>query len=181
MLLESTELILNKKAPTFELKNPSGKVYTLDEVMGDKGLVIAFICNHCPYVKAVIERFVVDAKELKDIGVNTVAIMPNDYSVYAEDSPENMIKFANKHAFGFPYLVDETQEVAKAYDAVCTPDFFGLNSKGEFQYRGRIDDARLGDAERRNPELLNAMAKIAKEGIGPKDQNPSMGCSIKWK
>lgn len=158
MLLESTKKELGVKAPLFELKDPNGELYSLKNVMDENGLVVAFICNHCPYVQAVIARFVEDANALKELGVNTVAIMSNDYSLYAEDSPENMLRFAENHGMNFPYLVDETQEVAKAYDAVCTPDFFGLNAAGEFQYRGRLDDARLGDASKRNPRIVGSYA-----------------------
>ena len=130
---------------------------------------------------AVIDRLVVDAVVLKEEGVNTVAIMSNDYATYTDDSPDKMMQFAARHGFGFPYLVDETQEVARAWGAVCTPDFFGLNAAGELQYRGRIDDAKMGDAEGRTPELLNAMRQVAATGKGPAEQFPSMGCSVKWR
>ena len=149
--------------------------------MGEKGLLVAFICNHCPYVVAVIDRLVADAAVLKEAGVNTVAIMSNDYATYTDDSPDKMMQFAARHGFGFPYLVDETQEVARAWGAVCTPDFFGLNAAGELQYRGRIDDAKMGDADDRTPELLNAMRQVAATGKGPVEQFPSMGCSVKWR
>lgn len=169
------------KAPAFTLRDPLGGTYSLDGMMGKKGLLVAFICNHCPYVVAVIDRLVADAAALKDDGVNTVAIMANDYATYTDDSPDRMLEFAAKHGFGFPYLVDETQEVARAWGAVCTPDFFGLNEAGELQYRGRIDDAKMGDASNRTPELMNAMRQIAATGKGPADQSPSMGCSVKWR
>ncbi|MEC7210557.1 MAG: thioredoxin family protein [Pseudomonadota bacterium] len=169
------------KAPAFTLRDPLGGTYSLDGMMGEKGLLVAFICNHCPYVVAVIDRLVADAAALKDDGVNTVAIMANDYATYTDDSPDRMLEFAAKHGFGFPYLVDETQEVARAWGAVCTPDFFGLNEAGELQYRGRIDDAKMGDASNRTPELMNAMRQIAATGKGPADQSPSMGCSVKWR
>ena len=169
------------KAPAFTLRDPLGGTYSLDGMMGEKGLLVAFICNHCPYVVAVIDRLVADAAALKDDGVNTVAIMANDYATYTDDSPDKMLEFAAKHGFGFPYLVDETQEVARAWGAVCTPDFFGLNEAGELQYRGRIDDAKMGDASNRTPELMNAMRQIAATGKGPADQSPSMGCSVKWR
>ena len=142
---------------------------------------MAFICNHCPYVVAVIDRLVADAAALKEDGVNTVAIMANDYATYTDDSPDRMLEFAARYGFGFPYLVDETQEVARAWGAVCTPDFFGLNAAGELQYRGRIDDAKMGDASNRTPELMNAMLQIAATGKGPAEQSPSMGCSVKWR
>ena len=169
------------KAPTFTLSDPIGLSCSLDRLMGEKGLLIAFICNHCPYVVAVIDRLVADAAVLKEEGVNTVAIMSNDYATYTDDSPDKMMQFAARHGFGFPYLVDETQEVARAWGAVCTPDFFGLNAAGELQYRGRIDDAKMGDADGRTPELLNAMRQIAATGKGPAEQFPSMGCSVKWR
>ncbi|MEM6780891.1 MAG: thioredoxin family protein [Pseudomonadota bacterium] len=169
------------KAPSFELPDPNGNTHTLDSLMGEKGLLIVFMCNHCPYVKAIIDRLVADAKALKADGINTVGIMSNDYVNYPDDSPEKMIEFAAQHGMDFPYLVDETQEVGRAYNAVCTPDFFGLNAAGELQYRGRLDDAKMDDASNRMPELLNAMRQIAETGHGPETQTPSMGCSIKWK
>ena len=169
------------KAPAFTLRDPLGGTYSLDGLMGEKGLLVAFICNHCPYVVAVIDRLVADAAALKEDGVNTVAIMANDYATYTDDSPDKMLTFAARYGFGFPYLVDETQEVARAWGAVCTPDFFGLNAAGELQYRGRIDDAKMGDAEGRTPELLNAMRGVAATGRGPAEQFPSMGCSVKWR
>ena len=169
------------KAPAFTLSDPIGLSSSLDGLMGEKGLLVAFICNHCPYVVAVIDRLVADAAVLKEEGVNTVAIMSNDYATYTDDSPDKMMQFAARHGFGFPYLVDETQDVARAWGAVCTPDFFGLNAAGELQYRGRIDDAKMGDADGRTPELLNAMRQIAATGKGPAEQFPSMGCSVKWR
>ena len=169
------------KAPAFTLRDPMGGAYSLAGLMGERGLLVAFICNHCPYVVAVIDRLVADAAALREEGINTVGIMANDYATYSDDSPDKMLQFAAKHGFGFPYLVDETQEVARAWGAVCTPDFFGLNAAGELQYRGRIDDAKLGDASGRTPELLNAMRGIAATGKGPADQFPSMGCSVKWR
>jgi len=169
------------KAPAFTLRDPLGGTYSLDGLMGEKGLLVAFICNHCPYVVAVIDRLVADAAALKVDGINTVGIMANDYATYTDDSPDKMLTLATKHGFGFPYLVDETQEVARAWGAVCTPDFFGLNAAGELQYRGRIDDARMGDASGRTPELLNAMRAVAATGKGPAEQFPSMGCSVKWR
>jgi thiol-disulfide isomerase/thioredoxin len=152
--------------------------------MGEKGLLVAFICNHCPYVIAIIERFVTDAKRLQEQGVGVVAIMPNDFKAYPDDSPENMALFAKKHNFSFPYLVDKDQTVAKAYNAVCTPDFYGFNSLGELQYRGRLDDAKMQSQEQINVdiqhELLDAMSLMAKTGEETKEQMASMGCSIKW-
>ncbi len=181
MLLDTPLCDFGWKAPDFKLKDADGKNYTMSEQMGEKGLLIAFICNHCPYVQAVAARFAEDTKTLIDEGVNVLAIMSNDYTEYQEDSPENMKLFAKQHGFEFPYLIDEDQSIGKKYGAVCTPDFFGFNNKGDLQYRGRIDDARMGDASKRVPELLNAMRQVAQTGEGPKKQFPSMGCSIKWK
>ena len=181
MLLETPLCDFDQRAPAFELADPDGVQYELDRLMGKKGLLIAFISNHCPYVKVIIARVVADAKELQEIGVNVVAIMPNDYSTYPDDSPANMKRFAQQHGFTFPYLVDETQAVAKAYDAVCTPDFFGYNANAGLQYRGRIDDGMMEDKVDRNKELLEAMRLVAQTGRGPQQQTPSMGCSIKWK
>lgn len=168
------------KAPDFTLKGTDGKSFTMSQHIGDKGLLIAFICNHCPYVQAIIDRLADDSRELQAEGVNVLAVMSNDYFSYPDDSPANMKIFAAKHNLPFPYLVDEDQAVARAYGAVCTPDFFGLNKNGELQYRGRIDDARMGDPSNRKPELLIAMRQIAQTGNGPREQIASMGCSIKW-
>ncbi|QDG75169.1 thioredoxin family protein [Labrenzia sp. PHM005] len=168
------------KAPDFTLKDPQGTAITMSDQAGEKGLLIAFICNHCPYVKAIAGRLASDAKALQADGFGVLAVMSNDYRASPDDSPENMVRFAAEHDFSFPYLIDEDQSVAKAYGAVCTPDFFGLNAEGELQYRGRLDDARMGDASNRSPELLTAMRLIGETGNGPKDQIPSMGCSIKW-
>ena len=169
------------KAEPFSLPDTEGTVHDMQGAMGEKGLLVAFICNHCPYVKAIIDRLVVDARSLQEQGFGVLAIMSNDYVKYPDDSPEKMKAFAAEHGFTFPYLLDEDQSVARAYGAVCTPDFFGFNSDGELQYRGRIDDARMGDASIRTPELVNAMRLIAKTGRGPEQQTPSMGCSIKWR
>ena len=169
------------KAPAFTLPDPAGRLYDFDTMMGENGLLIAFICNHCPFVIAIIDRLVADANALRDEGINTVAIMSNDYLAYPADAPQLMTEFAARHNMPFPYLVDETQEVARTYGAICTPDFFGLNADGALQYRGRIDDAQRGDATKRTPELRNAMQQIAKTATGPTDQMASMGCSIKWK
>ena len=140
-----------------------------------------FICNHCPYVKAVIKDIVNDCKELEKIGIKSVAICSNDVKNYPEDSFENMIVFAKENNFNFPYLIDETQNVAKTYDAVCTPDFFGYNSNLELQYRGRIRELKdLKPVREGESDLLKAMKQIAETGNGPKDQVPSMGCNIKW-
>jgi peroxiredoxin len=181
MRLETPICNFGWKAPTFNLTDPDGKMYALDDVMAKKGLLVAFICNHCPYVKAIIERLVDDVKTLQADGIGVVAIMSNDYNKFPDDSPEKMKQFAAQHGMTFPYLIDETQEVGKAYGAVCTPDFFGFNARGELQYRGRLDDARMdSNSEGRTPELLNAMRQVAQTGNGPKEQIPSMGCSVKW-
>lgn len=181
-LLQTPAANTGNEAPDFALKNIDGKTLSLKDVMGDKGTVIAFICNHCPYVIAVIERLVATAKTLEQSGIKTVAIMPNDTKNYPEDSFENMKLFAQKHDFSFPYLIDDTQEVARAYGAVCTPDIFGINADGEIQYRGRVDSAgkdRVKDDT--IPELLLAMEEIADQGTSDAPQYPSMGCSIKWR
>lgn len=181
MLLDTPICDFGWKAPNFDLSDPDGDSYSLKSSMGEKGLLVAFICNHCPYVLAVIERLVDDAKTLQQEGFGVVAIMSNDYRHVPADSPEQMKLFATKHNFTFPYLVDEDQSVGQAYGAVCTPDFFGFNNKAELQYRGRLDDAGMKDASHRTPELLDAMRQIANTGNGPQHQTPSMGCSIKWR
>ena len=180
MLLETPLCDFGWKAPGFTLPDTQGNIHTLTSLMGEKGLLIAFISNHCPYVIAIIERLVHDAKRLQEEGFGVVAIMPNDFTAYPDDSPKNMALFAQKHNFSFPYLLDETQEVAKAYDAVCTPDFFGFNAKEELQYRGRLDDAKMESKTDINHELLDAMRMVAKTDKGPTQQIASMGCSIKW-
>lgn len=181
MLLDTPICDFGWKAPDFTLKDANGESFTLSEQLGEKGLLIAFICNHCPYVQRIAQRLAQDTQLLMAEGINVVAIMSNDYGYVEADSPENMKKFAKKYDFSFPYLVDEDQSVGKLYGAVCTPDFFGFNRKGELQYRGRLDDARIEDNADRVPELINAMRLIAKTGHGPKEQLPSMGCSIKWR
>ncbi|MEL6567228.1 MAG: thioredoxin family protein [Pseudomonadota bacterium] len=168
------------KAPEFTLADPAGQTFTMSEHLGKRGLLVAFICNHCPYVKAIADRLASDAAELMGEGTHVLALMPNDYRSYPADAPEKMVDFAAAHGFSFPYLVDEGGAVARAYGAVCTPDFFGLNAKGELQYRGRLDDARMGDPSGRTRELVDAMRLIAETGNGPREQTPSMGCSIKW-
>jgi peroxiredoxin len=169
-------------APSFKLKNIDGKTLSFDDVKGEKGTLVMFICNHCPYVKAVIERLVADCKELQKAGIGCVAIMPNDTENYPADSFENMKKFAAQHGFSFPYVIDETQETAKAYDAVCTPDLFGFNAEGRMEYRGRVDSAGPKEAGKDTVrELRNAMLQVARTGSSPAAQTPSMGCSIKWR
>lgn len=169
------------KARAFELPATDGKIYALSDIRGPKGTLIAFICNHCPYVKSAIDRLVRDAKDLRAAGIGVVAICANDAVEYPDDSFANMKKFAEKHGFTFPYLHDETQAVARAYDAVCTPDFFGFNAKDELQYRGRLDASRTQPAPGARRDLYEAMMMVAKTGNGPKEQVASMGCSIKWK
>ena len=171
-----------KKAETFQLKSTDNKIISLNDIKGDKGTLIMFICNHCPYVKAVIEDIVEDCKELKKIGINSVAICANDAENYPEDSFENMNEFHKNNHFNFPYLIDETQEIAKSYDAVCTPDFFGYNKNLELQYRGRMRELKnLSPVREGESDLFKAMKQISETGQGPKDQIPSAGCGIKWK
>lgn len=181
MLLNTPVVETGWKAVPFTLSDPAGQTFGLDELMGQSGLLVAFICNHCPYVKAIADRLAADAQVLAGLGVRVVAINSNDAVYVPEDSPPHMTAFAAKHGFTFPYLVDEDQSVGRAYDAVCTPDFFGFNTQFELQYRGRLDDARMGNADGRTPELVNAMRLIAETGKGPDEQHASMGCSIKWR
>jgi len=165
----------------FSLPGTDGKQWTLSECAGKNGLLVMFICNHCPYVKAIRDRIVRDTLELKALGVNSVAIMSNDPGQYEEDSFENMRKIADEHAFSFPYLLDESQSVAKAYGAVCTPDFFGYNADLQLQYRGRLDESRKQAADSSvRRDLFEAMKQVAETGDGPVEQIPGMGCSIKW-
>jgi peroxiredoxin len=170
------------RAPDFSLKNIDGKILNYSDIAGENGTVIAFICNHCPYVKAIITRMVSDFITLKSQGIGVAAIMPNDTQAYPDDSFENMQKFAKEHGFDFPYLIDETQQAAREYDAVCTPDLFGFDADGLLQYRGRLDSAGAKEAgAETNRELLLAMQTIAQGGAAPSAQSPSMGCSIKWR
>ncbi len=170
------------KARDFRLPGIDGRTYTLAETRGPKGLLVMFICNHCPYVKAIADRLARDVRDLQALGIGAIGIMSNDVAAYPEDSFTHMKSFAAKNGFTFPYVIDETQEVARAYDAVCTPDFFGFNANLELQYRGRLDasrkDAAPADARR---ELFEAMSQVARTGLGPREQVASMGCSIKWK
>lgn len=173
---------LHIKAPDFSLPATDGRTCSLSDIMGPNGAVVVFICNHCPYVKAITDRLVADAETLKAEGIGFAAICSNDATTHPADSFENMKTFAAERGFTFPYLHDESQAVARAYDAVCTPDFYGLNAAGEIEYRGRLDEGRTepppADARR---ELVEAMREIARTGKGPAEQNMSMGCSIKWK
>lgn len=169
-------------APQFSLPGVDGRLWTLQDCCGPNGLLVMFICNHCPYVKAIQDRLVRDTMELKALGVGSVAIMSNDPTDYPEDSFENMKRISNQLGYSFPYLMDETQEVAKAFGAVCTPDFFGYNRNLGLQYRGRIDESGrepAGPEVRR--DLFEAMRAIADTGKGPLEQTASMGCSIKWR
>lgn len=168
-------------APDFELPNIDAKHYRLADLKGEKGTLVMFICNHCPYVKAILPRLVDDIKALQAIGVNTVAIMSNDPADYPEDSFENMQAVAKAFEFTFPYLLDESQHTAKTYGAICTPDFFGFNAELRLQYRGRFDESRKETAPTSTRDLFFAMQQIAETGQGPIEQIPSIGCSIKWK
>lgn len=170
------------QAPPFALPGIDGRIWSLDQVRGPKGTLIMFICNHCPYVQAVVDRMVRDANELRALGIGVAAIMSNDVVAYPEDGFDNMTVFAARHGFAFPYLYDESQQVARAYDAVCTPDFFGFDADLGLQYRGRLDESRKQAAPvdvRR--DLFEAMRQVAETGRGPVDQISSMGCSIKWR
>jgi peroxiredoxin len=170
------------EAPTFRLPATDGKVYALSDLAGPNGVVVAFICNHCPYVLAVVDRIIRDARDLKPLGVGFVAICSNDASSHPADSFENMAKMAEEMRFPFPYLHDEDQAVAREYDAACTPDFFGFNGNLELQYRGRLDASRARSGpENLRRELFEAMKLVAEIGSGPAEQVASMGCSIKWK
>ena len=182
MLTQTPICDFGKKAVPFKLKSTEGKIISLEDIKGENGTLIMFICNHCPYVKAITKDIVEDCNELKKLGINSIAISSNDQTNYPEDSFENMIEFAKKNEFSFPYLIDETQEIAKAYDAVCTPDFFGYNKDLELQYRGRSRELKnLIPIRDGKSDLYKAMKQIAETNNGPKDQIPSAGCSIKWK
>jgi peroxiredoxin len=169
------------KARDFALPGVDGRTYSLAEVRGSKGTLLAFICNHCPYVRAIVGRLVAEAKALREVGIGTIAIMPNDTAAYPQDSFENMKLFAAQHGFTFPYVIDATQEVAKTYGALCTPDFFGFNAQDELQYRGRLDVSRTSLVSNARRDLYEAMRQVAQTGRGPEEQLPSMGCSIKWR
>lgn len=169
------------QAPDFHLEGIDGRRWSLDQARGPKGTLVMFLCNHCPYVQAVIDRLVRDVGELRELGIGSIAVMSNDTEAYPEDSFVHMKQFAARHGFTFPYVIDPSQAVARAYDAVCTPDFFGFDAGFGLQYRGRLDASRkqaLPDARR---ELFEAMRQVAETGHGPTEQWPSMGCSIKWR
>jgi peroxiredoxin len=172
----------NWSAPGFSLPGTDGKTYTLRDVAGPNGTLVMFICNHCPYVLAVLDRIIRDAKELQDLGVGVGAISSNDVVAYPQDGFDKMKELAEEKGFPFAYLYDEDQSVARAYDAACTPDFFGFNADLGLQYRGRLDESRKeASAPDVRRDLFEAMKQIAETGKGPEDQIPSMGCSIKWK
>ena len=157
------------KAPEFELLGVDGKRHSVATARGSKGLLVMFICNHCPYVKRALERILGDCRDLAPQGIGAIAVMPNDPLEYPEDSFDNMQRLAADKRFPFPYVIDETQDVARAYGVVCTPEFYGFNAALELQYHGRVD------------ELAAAMLQVAATGAGPKEQRPTVGCSIKWK
>lgn len=169
------------KAPDFDLPGVDGKRYTLANSRGPNGLLVMFICNHCPFVKAVREKIIRDVRELAQHGISSIGISSNDPADYPEDSFDNMKKVAREFSYPFPFVFDESQEVAKAYGAVCTPDFFGFNANLELQYRGRLDDSGRNASPGGKRELYEAMLQIARTGKGPQQQTPSIGCSIKWR
>ncbi len=172
------------KAPEFNLIGIDNKYYSFQDIKGTNGTLVMFICNHCPYVKSVIHRIVEDVTTLKEKGIGVIAIMSNDVNdpkYGEEDSFDNMKLFSEKNNFVFPYVYDETQSVGREYNAVCTPDFFGFNAKNELQYRGRLEESKMEIIPNVKKELLEAMIQVSETGSGPKDQIPSIGCSIKWK
>ncbi len=169
------------RAPDFSLEGVDGKTYSLADVRGPKGTLVMFICNHCPYVKSISGRLAEQVAELQKIGIGAIAIMANDTDSYPADSFDNMKRFAEENGFTFPYVIDRTQEVARNYDAVCTPDFFGFNAQDELQYRGRLDESKTTLVPDARKDLVLAMTQVAETGQGPQDQIASMGCSIKWR
>ncbi|HEY4264144.1 MAG TPA: thioredoxin family protein [Micropepsaceae bacterium] len=169
------------KAKDFSLPGVDGKTHSLNDARGPNGTLAVFICNHCPYVRAIVGRFVEETHALKALGIGVIAIMPNDVKISLGDSFDAMTLFAREHDFTFPYVMDRTQDVARAYGAVCTPDFFGFNAKDELQYRGRLDESKTSLVRNARRDLYEAMKGIAETGHGPKDQIASMGCSIKWR
>ena len=180
-LLKTPICDFGNKAKNFKLNSTNNQMISLNDIRGDNGTLIMFICNHCPYVKAIIKDIVEDCKNLEKYKIKAVAISSNDVINYPEDSFQNMVKFSQNYKFSFPYLFDETQEIANNYDAVCTPDFFGYNKNLELEYRGRIRELRdLKPVRSGDSDLFIAMKKIAETNKGPKEQISSMGCSIKW-
>lgn len=181
-LTETPAAELGAPAPDFTLPDADGRNYALADIAGARGLVVAFICNHCPYVIASVDRFAADARQLQAAGIGVAAIMPNDWDYAPDDAPEFMAAFARMHDFSFPYLVDETQAVARAFAAVCTPDYFGYDGDLKLRYRGRLDEGRTAPPSPDAPrELRDAMLSIADHGRAPDRQLASMGCSIKWR
>ena len=180
--LETPVCDFDWKAVDFDLPGVDGKRYNLVSAQGQNGLLVMFICNHCPYVKAIRDRIIRDVKELAEYGIGSIAVMSNDPADYPEDSFDNMTRIAREYAYPFPYVWDETQAIAKAYGAVCTPDFFGFNNQLALQYRGRLDASRkaAGPIDLRR-DLFEAMVQVAQTGHGPQEQIPGMGCSIKWR
>lgn len=182
MLLGTPPGEIGRSMPDFQLQDANGNIETMSSHLGPGGLVVAFICNHCPYVKAIASSFAEDARDLIAEGCGVLAVMPNDWQLVPADAPEEMDAFAKAHGFTFPYLVDESQSVGLSWGAVCTPEFFGLSSSGTLQYRGRLDNHGMRpDDQPRIRELVMAMRLIGSTGVGPADQMPSMGCSIKWR
>ena len=179
--LETPPVKLGWKAADFSLRGTDGKIYGLKDVRGSKGLLVSFICNHCPFVQAIADKLAQEARELAGLGIGSVAIMSNDFSEYPEDSLDKMVLFKAKHNFSFPYLLDETQEIAKAYGAICTPDFFGFDADLNLRYRGRLDDSGMKHVENAKRDLFEAMKQVASTGQAPETQPPSIGCSIKWR
>ena len=169
------------KAPDFTLPATDGRTYSLDDIRGSKGTLIVFICNHCPYVTGAIDRIVADCRELMNLGIGVAAICSNDARTYPEDSFDRMVGFARENEFPFPYLHDESQQVARAWGAECTPDFFGFDHELGLQYRGRLDEGGRKPVPGARRELYEAMVRVAETGRGPAEQTPSFGCSIKWK
>jgi peroxiredoxin len=180
-LLSTPVCDFGSKIKNFKLLNIDNEKYDLNSLAGEKGSLIMFICNHCPYVKAIIKKLVLTTQELKKNGINSIAIMPNDFIKYPEDNFDNMKIFAKENRFNFPYLIDESQNVAKNFGAVCTPDFFGYNQEGKLNYRGRIGEMNNLQFVNEKNELLEAMIMISTKNKGPEIQYPSAGCSIKWK
>ncbi len=182
MAAVSPETPLGTEAPPFALPDPAGVVHRLDTLRGKNGTVVAFICNHCPYVVAVADRLAPAARDLRSRDIGFVAIMSNDWTAYPQDAPERMVDFAARYGFDFPYLIDESQEIAKAYGAVCTPDFFGFDANLKLVYRGRLDEnARMPGPKNAKRDLVDAMIAVASGQPAPTDQPPAMGCSIKWR
>ena len=180
MLVDTPVCDFGWDAPRFTLNDPNGTAHSLADYLGEAPVLIAFLCNHCPYVKRIADRFADDTAELASHGIATLAIMSNDYRDYPADAPDMMLAFAETSGWAFPYLVDEDQSVGRAYDAKCTPDFFGLNKDGQLQYRGRLDNLAASTGADRDKELVKAMLQIQATGHGPAEQIASMGCSIKW-